>query len=147
SRDELFHAERGGGAFLGDQRLAVSDVSALDRALLVTGFPYDRRDHVDLYLQYFGEFLCAAQDVRRYGSAALDLCYVAAGRFDGFWEWKLHAWDTAAGWLVLEESGGRVTDFDGTAYDPWLPRIAATNSAIHDEVLAVLKRISERAGE
>lgn len=142
SRDELFQAERGGGAFVGDRRIAVSEVSALDRALLVTGFPYDRRDHIDLYLGYFRAFLCAAQDVRRYGSASLDLCYVAAGRFDGFWEWKLHPWDTAAGWLIVEEAGGRVSDFDGAPYDPWLPRIVATNSGIHDEALAVLARIA-----
>ena len=145
-KDELFRAERGGGAFLGDRRLAVSEVSSLDKALLVTGFPYDRRAHAGLYLEYFREFLCAAQDVRRYGSASLDLCYVAAGRFDGFWEWKLQPWDTAAGWLVLEEAGGRVTDFDGARYDAWLPRILATNSGIHDEALALLAKIASSTG-
>ncbi len=144
SKDELFLAERGSGAFLGDRRLAVSRVAELDRALLVTGFPYDRREHTDLYLGYFREFLRAAQDVRRFGSASLDLCYVAAGRFDGFWEWKLHPWDTAAGWLILEEAGGRVTDFDGGPYDPWLPRILATNGAIHDEALGVMARLALR---
>jgi len=141
-KDDLFRAERGGGAFLGDQRLAVSEVSELDRALLVTGFPYDRREHVDQYLAYFREFLLRAQDVRRYGSASLDLCYVAAGRFDGFWEWKLHPWDTAAGWLIVEEAGGRVTDFDASPYDPWLPRVLATNSRIHDQAVEVLRKIT-----
>jgi len=145
-KGELFHAERGGGAFLGDQRLAVSSVNELDRALLVTGFPYDRREHASLYLEYFREFLCSAQDLRRYGSASLDLCYVAAGRFDGFFEWKLHPWDTAAGWLIVNEAGGRVSDFDGAAYDPWLPRILATNGGIHDEAVAVLERIALRVG-
>lgn len=140
-RDELFHARRGNGAFVGRQALSVSTVETLDRALLVTGFPYDRRDHIDLYLEYFREFICRAQDLRRYGSASLDLCYVAAGRFDGFWEWKLHPWDTAAGWLILEEAGGRVSDFDGGSYDPWLPRILATNASIHDQCLAVLREI------
>lgn len=143
-KDELFAAERGGGAFLGDRRLAVSNVAELDRSLLVTGFPYDRREHAEAYLRYFREFLCSAQDVRRFGSASLDLCYVAAGRFDGFWEWKLHPWDTAAGWLIVEEAGGRVTDFDGGPYDPWLPRIVATNGEIHEETLAVLERLSAR---
>ena len=145
AKDELFRAERGSGAFLGETRLAVSAVSELDRALLVTGFPYDRRAHAELYLEYFREFLCSAQDVRRYGSASLDLCYVAAGRFDGFWEWKLHPWDTAAGWLVVEEAGGRVSDFDGGPYDPWLPRVLATNAAIHDQALAVLARLAGRS--
>lgn len=144
SKDELFHAEHGRGAFLGDRRLAVSSVAELDRSLLVTGFPYDRRAHTDLYLEYFRDFLRSAQDVRRLGSASLDLCYVAAGRFDGFWEWKLHPWDTAAGWLIVEEAGGRVTDFDGGPYDPWLPRILATNAAIHEEALDVLARLAAR---
>lgn len=148
-KDELFRAARGRGAWLGrggdgacgGQRLGVSTVSALDRALLVTGFPYDRRDHAPAYLEYFREFLCRAQDLRRYGSASLDLCYVACGRFDGFWEWKLHPWDTAAGWLVVEEAGGRVSDFDGSSYDPWLPRILATNAVVHDEAMAVLAQV------
>ena len=147
SKDDLFHAERGKGAWLGNQRLEVSRVEELDRSLLVTGFPYDRREHVDYYLEYFREFLCYAQDVRRYGSASLDMCYVAAGRFDGFWEWKLHPWDTAAGWLVVEEAGGRVTDFDGSDYDPWLPRILATNGRIHDEAVAAMRRIDPKAGK
>jgi myo-inositol-1(or 4)-monophosphatase len=146
-KDELFRAERNGGAFLGERRLAVSSVPALDEALLVTGFPYDRREHADIYLRYFRDFMCSARDLRRYGSASLDLCYVAAGRFDGFFEWKLHPWDTAAGWLVVEEAGGRVTDFGGGSYDAWLPRILATNGTIHDEALALLSRIAAETGE
>ncbi len=143
---ELFRAEKDAGAFLAEQRLSVSPVQDLDKALLVTGFPYDRREHADLYLRYFRDFMCAAQDLRRYGSASLDLCYVAAGRFDGFFEWKLHPWDTAAGWLVVEEAGGRVSDFGGGAYDPWLPRILATNGAIHGEALDVLARLANETG-
>jgi myo-inositol-1(or 4)-monophosphatase len=138
-KGEIFEAERGGGARLNGKPLRVSETRHLSDALLVTGFPYDRRAHAQFYLGYFEHFLHAAQDVRRFGSASLDLCYVAAGRFDGFWEWKLHPWDTAAGWLIVEEAGGRVTDFDGSAYDPWLPRIAATNAYIHDETVATLQ--------
>jgi myo-inositol-1(or 4)-monophosphatase len=145
-KQELFRAEKDGGAFLGDRRLAVSPVHDLDKALLVTGFPYDRREHAALYVEYFREFMCAAQDLRRFGSASLDLCYVAAGRFDGFFEWKLAPWDTAAGWLVVEEAGGRVSDFGGGPYDPWLPRILATNGAIHGEALSVLARLATRTG-
>ncbi len=147
SKDEMFHAERGGGAFAGEQQLEVSAVHDVDKALLVTGFPYDRREHAALYLEYFREFMCAAQDLRRYGSASLDMAYVAAGRFDGFFEWKLHPWDTAAGWLLVEEAGGRVTDFDGSAYDPWLPRVLASNGAIHDQALAVLAGLAAANGE
>jgi myo-inositol-1(or 4)-monophosphatase len=143
SKNELFHAERGSGAFLGKRELHVSETALLDRSLLVTGFPYDRREHTALYLEYFGDFLRHAQDLRRYGSASLDLCYVAAGRFDGFFEWKLHPWDTAAGWLVVEEAGGRVSDFDGAPYDPWLPRILATNGPIHDECVERMRAIAE----
>ena len=146
-KDELFLAQHGTGAFLNGRRLAVSTTDALDRALLVTGFPYDRRQWVDVYLSYFRSFLCAAQDVRRLGSASLDLCYVAAGRFDGFWEWKLKPWDTAAGWLVVEESGGRVSDFDGRSYDPWLPRILATNGRIHERALEVLAELRHLESE
>lgn len=144
-KDELFLAEDGGGASLNGVPLAVSTTPLLDRALLVTGFPYDRRQHIDTYLPYFREFLCAAQDVRRYGCASLDLCYVAAGRFDGFWEWKLAPWDTAAGWLVVQEAGGRVSDFDGSAYTPWIPRILATNGLLHTEALGVLARVTAAA--
>lgn len=137
-KNELFTAEDGNGAFLNGRRLAVSATRTLDRSLLVTGFPYDRRQQVDLYLAYFRRFLCAAQDLRRSGCASLDLCYVAAGRFDGFWEWKLHPWDTAAGWLLVREAGGLVSDFDGADYSPWLPRIVATNGHIHQQALEVL---------
>jgi myo-inositol-1(or 4)-monophosphatase len=145
-KDETFEAARGLGATLNGQRIDVSKQLALSHSLLVTGFPYDRREHSAFYLGYFETFIHRAQDVRRFGSASLDLCYVAAGRFDGFWEWKLHPWDTAAGWLIVEEAGGRVTDFDGTSYDPWLPRILATNGAIHDEAVAVLKSLPQAPG-
>jgi len=140
-RRELFDAERDRGARLNGSPITVSSTAALAEALLVTGFPYDRRDHAPFYLSYFEAFMLACQDVRRFGSAALDLCYVAVGRFDAFWEWKLNPWDTAAGWLIVEEAGGRVTDFDGARYDPWAPRILATNARVHEEAMAVLDRL------
>jgi myo-inositol-1(or 4)-monophosphatase len=143
-RDETFEAERGTGAHLGQRRLRVSPTSVLGDSLLVTGFPYDRREHLDFYLSYMAAFMAVSRDIRRYGSAALDLCYVAAGRFDGFWEWKLQPWDTAAGFLIVEEAGGRVTDFDDDSYDPWGQRILATNGSIHDSALGVLAGLPRR---
>lgn len=142
-KDELFLAQQGSGAFLNGKRLGVSATRTLNRALLVTGFPYDRRKRLDVYLGYFRRFMRMAQDLRRSGCASLDLCYVAAGRFDGFWEWKLHPWDTAAGWLMVQEAGGLVSDFDGADYDPWLPRIVASNGHIHGQVLEVLAELSD----
>ena len=141
-KDELFHAVRGGGAFLNGKPIRVSSPLVLDEALFVTGFPYDRREHSGFYLKYFEAFMLRCRDLRRLGSASLDLSYVAAGRFDGFWEWHLKPWDTAAGWLIVEEAGGRVVDFDGRAYDPWSPRILATNGALEAEALAVLAELA-----
>lgn len=134
-KDEMFAAESGAGAWCNGKRLSVSCETQLSESLLVTGFPYDRREYSDFYLSYFDRFLHAARDIRRFGAAALDLCYVASGRFDGFFEWKLHPWDTAAGWLVVEEAGGRVSDFSGSPYDPWGVRILATNGRIHDQAV------------
>ena len=138
-RRETFTAERGRGATLNGAPLSVSAVSELDRALLATGFPYDRREHVDFYLGFMRDFIRAAQGVRRAGSAALDLCYVAAGRLDGFWEWKLHPWDTMAGALVVEEAGGRVTDFSGGPFDAHGDQVLASNGRIHRAMIAVLE--------
>jgi myo-inositol-1(or 4)-monophosphatase len=147
-REEMFEAERGHGASLNGRPLRVSTTETLDDALLVTGFPYDRREHLEFYLAYLAAFLKTAIDVRRFGSASLDLCYVAAGRFDGFWEWKLQPWDTAAGWLIVQEAGGRVSDFSGTAFDPWGSQILATNGRIHEAALGVLRGLERepRAG-
>jgi len=141
-RDEMYHARAGAGAFLNDSPVAVSPTTALEDSLLVTGFPYDRRENLGLYLPYFEHFLVNARDVRRFGSAALDLCYLACGRFDGFWEWKLQPWDTAAGWLVVTEAGGTVSDFNGDAYDPWTPRVLASNGLIEQEFIAHMGRIA-----
>jgi myo-inositol-1(or 4)-monophosphatase len=140
-KNELFTATRRGGARLNGKAIRVSAASTLDESLFVTGFPYDRRQHTKFYISYFETFIRRCRDVRRFGSASLDLCYVASGRFDGFWEWRLKPWDTAAGWLIVEEAGGRVTDFDGSPYDPWLPRILATNGVVHGEALAVLAEL------
>ncbi len=112
-RDELFVAARGEGAFLGAERLACSECKELRRGLLVTGFPYDIRENHDLPLRLFGAFILRSRGVRRFGSAALDLAYVASGRFDGFWELKLKPWDVAAGILIAREAGAIVTDAEG----------------------------------
>ncbi len=141
-KDELFSAERGSGAWANSSRLSVSTETQLSESLLVTGFPYDRRLYSSFYLSYFEHFLHKARDLRRFGAAALDLCYVAAGRFDGFFEWKLHPWDTAAGWLVVEEAGGRVTDFAGERYDPWRVRVLATNGLIHEQAVRELSTLT-----
>lgn len=138
-RDETFAAERGAGATLNGRPVRVSGVSELNRALLCTGFPYDVRERGD-FARNFHNFIMVAQGVRRDGSAALDLAYVAAGRFEGFWEEGLRPWDVAAGVLLVEEAGGRVTHYDGTPFDIYRPPIAATNGLLHDAVLAVLTR-------
>ena len=136
---ELFTAERGQGARLNGKRLRVSTVSRLDRALLATGFPYDIRTTRDNNISYFTRFIRAAQAVRRAGSAALDLCYLAAGRFDGFWEIKLKSWDIAAGMLMVAEAGGVLTDFAGDPLDPHRPtRVVASNGRIHRAMLDIL---------
>ena len=144
SRRELFTAERGQGAYLNGQRLAVSDRAALLDALLVTGFPYDIQQQGTGLVELFGLFLSRARAVRRLGSAALDLCYVAAGRFDGFWEQHLKPWDVAAGALVCEEAGGRVTGMGGEPFNPMTPHLVATNGAIHDQLLAVIAEFRSR---
>jgi myo-inositol-1(or 4)-monophosphatase len=138
SRDELFTAERGGGAWLNGQRLQVSTAATLLDALLVTGFPYDLQRDRDELVTIFDAFLGRAQAVRRLGSAALDLCYVAAGRFDGFWERRLWPWDVAAGALMVSEAGGRVSLMDGGAWDLAAGQALATNGRVHDEMLAII---------
>ncbi|HSD09582.1 MAG TPA: inositol monophosphatase family protein [Candidatus Binatia bacterium] len=135
-REELFVARRGGGAFLNDRALRVSSTRSLASSLLASGFPYDRREHSDFYLSFFKAFMMRAQGVRRAGSAALDLCWVAAGRVDGFWEWKLKPWDTAAGALLVDEAGGSVSDFSGGRFDAFGEQTLASNGWIHGEMLA-----------
>jgi myo-inositol-1(or 4)-monophosphatase len=139
SRQELFTAERGEGAYLNGQRLSVSTTTNLLDALLVTGFPYDVHQQSGDLVELFGAFLGRARAVRRLGSAALDLCYVAAGRFEAFWEQHLKPWDVAAGALVVEEAGGRVSGMDDTPFDPAAAHLIASNGRVHDEMLAVIR--------
>ena len=138
-RDETFVAERGRGATLNGDPITVSSVRALDQALVATGFPYDRREKLESYLGFFADFVRRTQGVRRNGSAALDLCYVACGRLDGFWEWKLRPWDTAAGVLVTLESQGRVSDFRGQPFDLFGLQTLASNGHLHAEMIEVLR--------
>ena len=137
TRDEMFAAERGQGATLNDRRIRVSEVDDLNAAMLCTGFPYNVRERPD-FARDFSNFTMEAQAVRRDGSAAIDLAYLACGRFDGFWEDGLNAWDIAAGLLLIEEAGGRVTDFKGAPLSIYTPKVLATNGLIHDRMMQVL---------
>ena len=139
TRQELFTAERGEGAFLNGAPLHVSDTATVLDALLVTGFPYDVAAHLPELVGLFGAFLGRARAVRRLGSAALDLCYVAAGRFDGFWEQRLRPWDVSAGALIVLEAGGRVTGMDGSPFDAVAGHLVATGGGIHEEVLEIIR--------
>lgn len=139
TRDELFTAQGGGGAFLNGSPIAVSSTDHLDRALLVTGFAYDIRETADNNLDHFARFALKAQGLRRTGSAALDLCYVAAGRFDGFWEVKLNPWDMAAGAVILREAGGTVTNFEGRSLSIYGKELVASNGLIHQAMLQILR--------
>jgi len=141
TRDELFVAERGAGAWLNDARLTVSTTEQLEVSLLTTGFPYDISTNPDNNLTEYATFAKRARAVRRLGSALLDIAYVAAGRYEGFWELALSPWDVAAAGILVEEAGGRVTDLRGDPIDIDRPRIVATNGRIHDQMLAVLKEV------
>jgi myo-inositol-1(or 4)-monophosphatase len=138
SRDELFTATRGGGAFLNGERIRVSTAEALIDALLVTGFPYSVQDKLDEMVGLFGRFLSKARAVRRLGSAALDMCYVAAGRLDGFWEEGLNAWDIAGGVLLVQEAGGRISSLDGGPFVLRSGRIIASNGLLHEQMREVI---------
>jgi myo-inositol-1(or 4)-monophosphatase len=144
SRDELYVAERGAGARLNDAPIAVSAAGTLDESLLATGFPYDvRRTRANL--AEFAAFTLQARAVRRLGSAVLYLAWVAAGRLDGYWELSVGPWDVAAGMLLVEEAGGRVTDLAGGRLDLGAPAIVASNGRIHDAMLAVLAAVRPEA--
>jgi len=138
-RDELFSAERGKGATLNSEAISVSKTTLLDRSLLSTGFAYDIRTHPETNLDHFARFSLRCQGIRRLGSAALDLCYVACGRFEGFWELRLNAWDIAAGALIAEQAGALVTDIHGNPdYMAQPQSILAANPTLHDAMLHVL---------
>jgi myo-inositol-1(or 4)-monophosphatase len=141
NHDELFVAERGAGAWLGDVRLAVSATTVLDESLLATGSPYGIREIPDNNLAEYAAFSLRARGVRRMGSAVLYLAYVAAGRLDGYWELVLGPWDLAAGSLLVEEAGGRITDVRGGPIDLAAPSVVASNGRIHDAMLGVLKDV------
>jgi myo-inositol-1(or 4)-monophosphatase len=139
--DEFFFAEKGQGATLNNKTIAVSKKIHVADSLLVTGFPYTYVHEENGPLDVFGRFIRAGVPIRRLGSAAIDLCWVACGRFDGFFEQSLNAWDSAAGYLIVEEAGGRVTDFNGDTFSPYNKKIIATNGSIHDELIRWIKNV------
>jgi myo-inositol-1(or 4)-monophosphatase len=141
-RDELFSAEKGKGAFLNGKPMRTSSIPRLAEALLATGFP-SRKRHASPNIHFYQEFTLRSHGVRRAGSAALDLAYVAAGRLEGFWEFNLNPWDTAAGILLVEEAGGRVTDFKGRHFRIDSHEILASNGDIHEELLALFADMFE----
>lgn len=136
--NELYFAEKGKGAALNDKRIQVSKQTEVLHSCLVTGFPYTYLELPNSPLDVFGRFIRKGIPVRRLGSAAIDLCWVAGGRFDGFYEHKLEAWDSAAGSIIVEEAGGKVTDYSGKKFSPYQPQVLATNGKIHDEMLKII---------
>jgi myo-inositol-1(or 4)-monophosphatase len=139
TRDEMFHAARGRGAFLNGERISVSGIGDMISALLATGFPYSIKTTARNNLKEFAVFAMSAQAVRRPGAAALDICYVARGRLDGFWEFHLKPWDMAAGALIVKEAGGKVTQSDGAELDIYKPDIVASNGFLHEALLTTLR--------
>lgn len=137
TRDELFAAEKGQGAALNGKSIRVSDTAKLSESLIVTGFPYDFKRKDD-FARHLTAFLMRSRGVRRDGSAAIDMAYVACGRFDGFWEEGLNPWDMAAGKLLIEEAGGWVTGYNGEPFTIYKPPVCASNGNIHNEMLSVL---------
>jgi myo-inositol-1(or 4)-monophosphatase len=144
TRRDLFTAERGGGAYRNGRRLRVAERGALIDALLCTGFHYDVHSTGEEVLQLFGAFVRRARAVRRLGSAALDLCYTAAGAFDGFWEDRLKAWDIAAAGLIVAEAGGTISSLDGSPYDVRKGNLVATNASLHPQMLEVIREHRRR---
>lgn len=137
--DECFYAEEGSGAFLNDKKITVSDKSDISSSLLVTGFPYNVTENPRGAIDHFVRIIGSGIPVRRLGSAALDLSYVACGRFEGFWEVFLHPWDVAAGYIILKEAGGRITNYDGEDYRFEKETVVASNGLIHDSIIELLK--------
>ena len=138
TRNELFAAEKGKGATLNNKPIHVSETEKLSESLIITGFPYNFKQKED-FAKHLTDFLLKSRGVRRDGSAAIDMAYVACGRFDGFWEEGLHAWDVAAGVLLIEEAGGRVSYYDDSKFSIYNPPICADNGLIHGEMLQILK--------
>ena len=146
-RDELFCATHGNGATLNGRPIHVSQAATLEQSLVLTGFPYDRRKRSEYYLKFYQAFMLRTQGVRRCGSAALDLCYIAGGRADAFWEWRLHPWDTAAGSLIVEEAGGKMSNFSGQLFDIAGEQTLATNGQVHAEMIEVLQGVMAAQSE
>lgn len=140
TRDEMFQAERGGGAWLNGSRISASGVSKIEDSLVATGFP-SRRRHKNVNVHFYYQLAMLSHGVRRAGAAAIDLAYVAAGRLDAFWEFGLNPWDMAAGILLLGEAGGRITTMDGAAHTLQSPHLLATNGKIHEETLRLFSDI------
>lgn len=140
-QEEFFFAVKGRGATYNRKKITVSETRKLEQSLLVTGFPYDIHDHPERSLPYFNALIQQAQGVRRLGSAAIDLCYLAMGRFDGFFEVHLNPWDTAAGMLILLEAGGKITDFDGRPFSIYQRQLAASNGYIQKQMLAAIQEV------
>ena len=138
-RQDMFVAERGKGAYLNGKKLKVSKTTTLSRSLLATGFPYDIRVSKENNIKHFNLMAMEAQAIRRAGAAALDIAYLADGRFDGFWELKLMPWDMAAGCLMVEESGGVISNIAGGKWDISSPNILASNGLIHDQMINVFQ--------
>jgi myo-inositol-1(or 4)-monophosphatase len=136
--NELFFAEKGGGATLNNKSIRVSEQTQVIKSCLVTGFPYVYLDEPNGPMQVFDKLVRAGVPVRRLGSAALDLCWTACGRFDGFYEHQLQAWDSAAGFLIVEEAGGKVTGLSGKEYNPYQHGVVASNGKIHDELIGII---------
>ena len=144
--NELFHASRGDGAYLNQEPIHVSSVASLGSSLVSTGFPTHKRAD-NLNIHYYWEFTLRSHGVRRDGAASLDLCSVACGRFEAFWEFGLKSWDTAAGMLIVTEAGGKVTDLAGGPYQPGGPSVLVTNGLVHDEVQRVAAEIAARSAK
>jgi myo-inositol-1(or 4)-monophosphatase len=136
--EELFEAAKGTGAYLNNKPIKVSQTKVLQDSLLATGFPYDIHERPQRVMKHFQNMIVLAQGVRRPGSAAIDLSYVAAGRFDGFWEERLHPWDTAAGAVIVKEAGGKVSTYEGDPFTPHLKSVVAANPFIHEAMLRAL---------
>lgn len=136
--NEFFFAEKGQGAYLNDKRIHVSSKAEMNKACMVTGFPYTWGEYTHSPIEVFEYFVKQGQPVRRLGSAAIDLCWVATGRFDGYYEHSLNAWDAAAGFLMVEEAGGKVTDFKGNRYSPYQRTLIATNGLIHEPLVDIV---------
>lgn len=143
-KKELFHGIKGEGAYLNDEKIQVSETKEVPKSLLATGFPYDRSNEETNNFNYFKAFSIKSQAIRRPGSAALDLCYLACGRFDGFWELTLAPWDTAAGSIIVKEAGGIVTNFFSEDFDIFIRNIHASNPYIYDEMAKILKETNPK---